>query len=279
MKFDLQKNKLFLITLGIVIVIVVVTVVLWKGSVNRLDEATADFSTADSDYETLCKTYNGAPCEALQKAYEADLEALKKQAVDFVEAVKADELTILDPSNFKIELRKYDNQIKEEREKRNINIYPGEGFSEFLGDMVAKEADMPKLSAQFQIVKDVLGVLLANDVLEVVSIERNQGEQTEEYEDEEESFGGAAASKAAETTAKYEGIPVSFQFAIRPDKIYNVLAQLRDKPFFYIVRSIRTDLQPEPVGTIEDPSDSLERVTVDMTVEMIKINKPAEAAK
>ncbi|MBO7543056.1 Amuc_1100 family pilus-like protein [bacterium] len=279
MKFDLQKNKLFLITLGIVIVIVVVTVVLWKGSVNRLDEATADFSTADSDYETLCKTYNGAPCEALQKAYEADLEALKKQAVDFVEAVKADELAILDPSNFKIELRKYDNQIKEEREKRNINIYPGEGFSEFLGDMVAKEADMPKLSAQFQIVKDVLGVLLANDVLEVVSIERNQGEQTEEYEDEEESFGGAAASKAAETAAKYEGIPVSFQFAIRPDKIYNVLAQLRDKPFFYIVRSIRTDLQPEPVGTIEDPSDILERVTVDMTVEMIKINKPAEAAK
>ena len=45
------------------------------------------------------------------------------------------------------------------------------------------------------------------------------------------------------------------------------------------MRSIRTDLQPEPVGTIEDPSDILERVTVDMTVEMIKINKPAEAAK
>jgi hypothetical protein len=279
MKFDLQKNKLFLVTLGIVVVIVVVALVLWRGSVNNLDEATADYSTANSDYETLCKNYNGAPCEALQKAYEADLEALKKQAVDFVDAVKADQLTILDPSNFKIELRKYDNQIKEEREKRNISIYPGEGFSEFLGDVVAKESDMPKLSAQFQIVKDVLGVLLDNDVLEVVTIERNQGEQMSDYEDEEESFGGAAAAKTETAVSKYEGIPVSFQFAIRPDKIYNILSQLRDKPFFYIVRSIRTDLQPEPVGTIEDPSDILERVTVDMTVEMIKINKPAEAAK
>ncbi|MBR6462640.1 Amuc_1100 family pilus-like protein [bacterium] len=278
MKFDLQKNKLFLVTLGIVVVIVVVTLVLWRKSVNNLNDAIADYSTANSDYETLCKTYNGAPSEALQKAYEADLEALKKQAVDFVEAVKADQLTILDPSNFKIELRKYDNKIKEEREKRNINIYPGEGFSEFLGDVVAKEADMPKLSAQFQIVKDVLGVLLDNDVLEVVSIERNLGEQATDYDEEEESFGGAAA-KQETAVSKYEGIPVSFQFAIRPDKIYNVLSQLRDKPFFYIVRSIRTDLQPEPVGTIEDPSDILERVTVDMTVEMIKINKPAEAAK
>jgi len=278
MKFDLQKNKLFLVTLGIVVVIVVVALVLWRGSVNKLNEASADYETANSDYETLCKNYNGAPCEALQKAYEADLEALKKQAVDFVEAVKVNELPILDPSNFKIELRKYDNQIKEEREKRNINIYPGEGFSEFLGDVVAKEADMPKLSSQFQTVKDVLGVLLDNDVLEVVSIERNLGEQSNDYDDEEEAFGGAAA-KQETATAKYEGIPVSFQFAIRPDKIYNVLSQLRDKPFFYIVRSIRTDLQPEPVGTIEDPSDILERVTVDMTVEMIKINKPAEAAK
>ena len=278
MKFDLQKNKLFLVTLGIVVVIVVVTLVLWRKSVNNLNDAIADYSTANSDYETLCKTYNGAPSEALQKAYEADLEALKKQAVDFVEAVKADQLTILDPSNFKIELRKYDNKIKEEREKRNININPGEGFSEFLGDVVAKEADMPKLSAQFQIVKDVLGVLLDNDVLEVVSIERNLGEQATDYDEEEESFGGAAA-KQETAVSKYEGIPVSFQFAIRPDKIYNVLSQLRDKPFFYIVRSIRTDLQPEPVGTIEDPSDILERVTVDMTVEMIKINKPAEAAK
>ena len=79
-KFDLQKNKLFLVTLGIVVVIVVVALVLWRGSVNNLDEATADYSTASSDYETLCKNYNGAPCEALQKAYEADLAALKKQA-------------------------------------------------------------------------------------------------------------------------------------------------------------------------------------------------------
>ena len=279
MKFDLQKNNLFLVTLGIVVVIVVVTLVLWRGSVNKLNEASADFETANSDYETLCKNYNGAPCEALQKAYEADLEALKKQAVDFVEAVKTEKLNVLDPSNFKIELRKYDNQIKEEREKRNISIYPGEGFSEFLGDVVAKEADMPKLSAQFQTVKDVLGVLLDNDVLEVISIERNQGEQMSEYDDEEEeSFGGSSAKKE-EKVAKYEGIPVYFQFAIRPDKIYNVLSQLRDKPYFYIVRSIRTDLQPDPVGTVEDPSDILERVTVDMTVEMIKINKPAEAAK
>ena len=32
-----------------------------------------------------------------------------------------------------------------------LQVYPGEGFSEFLGDVVAKESDMPKLSAQFQI--------------------------------------------------------------------------------------------------------------------------------
>ena len=112
MKFDLQKNKLFLVTLGIVVVIVVVTLVLWRGSVNSLNEASANFETANSDYETLCKNYNGAPCEALQKAYEADLEALKKQAGDFVAAVKTEKLNVLDPSNFKIELRKYDNEIK-----------------------------------------------------------------------------------------------------------------------------------------------------------------------
>lgn len=277
MKFDLQKNKLFLVTLGIVVVIVVVTLVLWRGSVNKLNDASADYASASSDYETLCKNYNGAPGQTLQKAYEADLEALKKQAVDFVNAVSSEKVQSYDPSSFKIELRKYDNQIKEEREKRNINIYPGEGFSEYLGDVVAKEADMPKLSAQFQLVKDVLSVLLDNDVLEVISIERNQGEQASEFDEEEESFGGAA--KKEEKTAKYEAVPVYFQFAVRPDKLYNVLAQLRDKPFFYIVRSIRTDLQPDPVGTIEDPSDILERVTVDMTVEMIKLNKPAEAAK
>ena len=61
MKFDLQKNKLFLVTLGIVVVIVVVALVLWRGSVNNLDEATADYSTDNSDYETRCMYYNGAP--------------------------------------------------------------------------------------------------------------------------------------------------------------------------------------------------------------------------
>ena len=277
MKFDLQKNKLFLVVLGIVLVIVVATLLLWRGSVNKLTEASQEYSSASSDYETLCRTYNGAPGENLKKAYEADLEALKKQAVDFIGAVSAEQVPSFDPSSFKIELRKYDNQIKEEREKRNIYIYPGEGFSEYLGDVVAKEADMPKLSAQFQIVKDVISVLLDNDVLEIVTIERNQGEQQMDFEEEEESFGSAA--KKETTTAKYEAVPVVFQFAVRPDKLYNVIAQLRDKPFFYIIRSIRTELQPDPVGTVEDPSDILERVTVDMTVEMIKLNKPAEAAK
>ena len=278
MKFDLQKNKLFLITLGIVLIIVVVTLVLWRGSVKKLNYASGDYASASSDYETLCKNYNGAPGEDLLKAYEADLEALKKQAVDFVEAVKAEEVPVMDPSNFKVELKKYDNEIKEQREKRNINIFAGEGFSEFLGDVVAKEADMPKLSAQFQIVKDVLAVLLDNDVLEVISIERNQGDQSTDYEDEEEEF-GADTKKQESGSAKYEAVPVYFQFAIRPDKLYSVSAQLRDKPFFYIISSIRTDLQPDPVGTVEDPSDILERVTVDMTVELIKINKPQQAEK
>ena len=278
MKFDLQKNKLFLITLGIVLIIVVVTLVLWRGSVKKLNYASGDYASASSDYETLCKNYNGAPGEDLLKAYEADLEALKKQAVDFVEAVKAEEVPVMDPSNFKVELKKYDNEIKEQREKRNINIFAGEGFSEFLGDVVAKEADMPKLSAQFQIVKDVLAVLLDNDVLEVISIERNQGDQSTDYEDEEEEF-GADTKKQESGSAKYEAVPVYFQFAIRPDKLYSVIAQLRDKPFFYIISSIRTDLQPDPVGTVEDPSDILERVTVDMTVELIKINKPQQAEK
>lgn len=278
MKFDLQKNKLFLITLGIVLIVVVVTLVLWRGSVKKLNYASGDYASASGDYETLCKNYNGAPGEELLKAYQADLEALKKQAVDFVEAVKAEEVPVMNPSNFKVELKKYDNEIKEQREKRNINIFAGEGFSEFLGDVVAKESDMPKLSAQFQIVKDVLAVLLDNDVLEVISIERNQGEQSSDYEDEEEEFGGE--TKKQETgSAKYEATPVYFQFAIRPEKLYNVLAQLRDKPFFYIISSIRTDLQPDPVGTVEDPSDILERVTVDMTVELIKINKPQQAEK
>ena len=247
--------------------------------VNKLNLASSDYASASSDYETLCKNYNGAPGADLLKAYEADLEALKKQAVDFVEAVKSEEVKILDPSNFKVELKKYDNEIKDQREKRNINIYPGEGFSEYLGDTVAKEADMPKLSAQFQIVKDVLSVLLDNDVLEVITIERNQGEQSTDYEDEEEEFGSDSKKQTDGSGAKYEAIPVYFQFAIRPDKLYNCLAQLRDKPFFYIVRSIRTDLQPDPVGTIEDPSDILERLTVDMTVDLIKINKPKEADK
>ncbi|MBO7434816.1 Amuc_1100 family pilus-like protein [bacterium] len=278
MKFDLQKNKLFLITLGIVLIIVVVTLVLWRGSVKKLNYASGDYASASSDYETLCKNYNGAPGEDLLKAYEADLEALKKQAVDFVEAVKAEEVPVMDPSNFKVELKKYDNEIKDQREKRNINIFAGEGFSEFLGDVVAKEADMPKLSAQFQIVKDVLAVLLDNDVLEVISIERNQGDQSTDYEDEEEEF-GADTKKQESGSAKYEAVPVYFQFAIRPDKLYSVIAQLRDKPFFYIISSIRTDLQPDPVGTVEDPSDILERVTVDMTVELIKINKPQQAEK
>ena len=278
MKFDLQKNKLFLITLGIVLIIVVVTLVLWRGSVKKLNYASGDYASASSDYETLCKNYNGAPGEDLLKAYEADLEALKKQAVDFVEAVKAEEVPVMNPSNFKVELKKYDNEIKEQREKRNINIFAGEGFSEFLGDVVAKEADMPKLSAQFQIVKDVLAVLLDNDVLEVISIERNQGDQSTDYEDEEEEF-GADTKKQESGNAKYEAVPVYFQFAIRPDKLYSVIAQLRDKPFFYIRSSIRTDLQPDPVGTVEDPSDILERVTVDMTVELIKINKPQQAEK
>lgn len=278
MKFDLQKNKLFLITLGIVLIIVVVTLVLWRGSVKKLNYASGDYASASSDYETLCKNYNGAPGEDLLKAYEADLEALKKQAVDFVEAVKAEEVPVMDPSNFKVELKKYDNEIKDQREKRNINIFAGEGFSEFLGDVVAKESDMPKLSAQFQIVKDVLAVLLDNDVLEVISIERNQGEQSSDYEDEEEEFGGET-KKQESGNSKYEAVPVYFQFAIRPDKLYSVIAQLRDKPFFYIISSIRTDLQPDPVGTVEDPSDILERVTVDMTVELIKINKPQQAEK
>ncbi|MBR5902364.1 Amuc_1100 family pilus-like protein [bacterium] len=278
MKFDLQKNKLFLITLGIVLIVVVVALVLWRGSVKKLNYASGDFASASSDYETLCKNYNGAPGEDLLKAYQADLEALKKQAVDFVEAVKAEEIPVMNPSNFKVELKKYDNEIKEQREKRNINIFAGEGFSEFLGDVVAKEADMPKLSAQFQIVKDVLAVLLDNDVLEVISIERNQGEQSTDYEDEEEEF-GADTKKQEAGSAKYEAIPVYFQFAIRPDKLYNVIAQLRDKPFFYIIRNIRTDLQPDPVGTVEDPSDILERVTVDMTVDLIKINKQQQAEK
>lgn len=280
MNFDIQKNKMFLVAMAIVVVIVVVTLVLWKKSVASYEMAAGDFESAQSSYESLCKTYKGAPGEALENAYKADLEALKKQSADFLGAAKAEKITVLDPSGFKNELRKYDNEMKAEREKRNINIFQGEGFSEYLGDVVAKEADMPALSAQFQTVKDVLSVLLANDVLEVINIERNPGENQSSFDEEEDedAYSSGSKAKAEKKVAKYEATPVSFQFSIRPEKTYQVLSQLRDKDNFYIIRSLRTDLQPDPVGNIEDPSDILERLTVDMVVELIQINKPAPAA-
>lgn len=284
MNFDVKKNKMFLVTLGIVLVLVVVALLFWRKTVSNFNNASADFGGANDSYEALCRTYKGAPGAELEKAYQADLEALKKQSANFLAAVKTEPLKIYDPSSFKSELRKFDNEIKGEREKRNINIYQGEGFSEFLGDTMAKEAEMKKLSAQFQTVKDVLGVLLANDVLEVVSIERNPGENRDTgFDDEEEDVyaqdNASSDSKATVSKEKFTATPVYFQFAIRPEKTYQVLSQLRDKPYFYIIRNIRTDLQPDPVGTIEDPSDILERLTVDMTIELVQINKPAQAAE
>lgn len=284
MNFDVKKNKMFLVTLGIVLVLVVVALLFWRKTVSNFNNASADFGGANDSYEALCRTYKGAPGAELEKAYQADLEALKKQSANFLAAVKTEPLKIYDPSSFKSELRKFDNEIKGEREKRNINIYQGEGFSEFLGDTMAKEAEMKKLSAQFQTVKDVLGVLLANDVLEVVSIERNPGENRDTgFDDEEEDVyaqdNASSDTKATVSKEKFTATPVYFQFAIRPEKTYQVLSQLRDKPYFYIIRNIRTDLQPDPVGTIEDPSDILERLTVDMTIELVQINKPAQAAE
>ena len=284
MNFDVKKNKMFLVTLGIVLVLVVVALLFWRKTVSNFNNASADFGGANDSYEALCRTYKGAPGAELEKAYQADLEALKKQSANFLAAVKTEPLKIYDPSSFKSELRKFDNEIKGEREKRNINIYQGEGFSEFLGDTMAKEAEMKKLSAQFQTVKDVLSVLLANDVLEVVSIERNPGENRDTgFDDEEEDVyaqdNASSDTKATVSKEKFTATPVYFQFAIRPEKTYQVLSQLRDKPYFYIIRNIRTDLQPDPVGTIEDPSDILERLTVDMTIELVQINKPAQAAE
>jgi hypothetical protein len=168
------------------------------------------------------------------------------------------------------------------RAEKNVPTPEDFGWGEFRGDVDPTPAQLPRLIRQFKLTEDVLDVLFNNGVEEILEIDRNpEGQAAADVEMDIDIFesrptgGDRTARTAAEAASQekkvYNAVPVKFMFRIAPDKLYPILADIRNKPQFYRVRTLKTTLDVLSSGDVKDPSDIKEILVVTMVVDHIKL--------
>jgi len=283
MKFDLKKNQGFLIVVGVAFVLLIVCIVMWRVAAGGRDLALAEYDTADNDYQTIVKRYNGEPTADLVKSYKGRVAQIQKEADDMRNAVKVNPLSDYSPTSFKVALKNAADKYLAIRTEKNVPTPDDFGWGEFRGGKDPGTSEMPKLVRQFTLTEDVVDILFKNDVEEILDIDRNpEGEVEVDIDGMDIDIftdgpsGGnrtaSTAAKAAEQAKKmYNAVPVKFMFRISPDKLYPILAELRNRPQFYRIRTIKTRMDVLSSGDIKDPTDINEILVVDMIIDHIKL--------
>ncbi len=105
MKFDANKNKGFLIALGVLLVLTLVAVIMCRSAAGAARAAASDIVNANSEFEMLVRKYRGAPTKDLVAQCEQKLATIKQQAAAMSTAVPETPLPSYTPASFKDELR------------------------------------------------------------------------------------------------------------------------------------------------------------------------------
>ncbi|MCK5852435.1 Amuc_1100 family pilus-like protein [bacterium] len=277
---DLNKNKGFLIALAGAVILLIVGIIMWRGAVSSSQEACDDIESAKSQYNSITKKYGGAPTKKLVEAYEKKLEELNKITGEMIKVAPKKKLPVFNPSSIKAEIRDTKDKIVDLSTEKNIRIPEDIGWSEYLGPNVPKASDIPKLTRQFVIIKDVLAVLCSDNaqVEEITVIDRNPaGTTNEDINDDEEMFddeptGRTSKKPKEEEKELYDSVPVQFEFRTTPGSLYTILAGIRNQGYFYRLSKITDKLEIQSLGEVSDPSDITEILSVQLLVDNIQLN-------
>ena len=282
---DLNKNKGFLIALGGAAVLLIIGLVLWRGAVSAAQEEAGDIESANSQYKAISKKYNGAPTKQLVDEYKQKLEELNKIGDEMVNVAPKGKLPVFNPSSIKVAIRDTKDHFVDVSSEKNVRIPEDIGWAEYLGPNVPKSSDIPKLTRQFVIIKDVLDILCSDDanVEEVKTIDRNpSGAASDEDDmDEEVTFDDGPSPRSSKKSKKekeelYDAVPVEFEFTTTPASFYTILAKLRNKGFFYRIERLTDKVDIQSIGEANDPSSITEALVVQMLVDNIQLNVKKE---
>lgn len=287
MKFDANKNKGFLIALGVLLLLTLVAVILWRGAASGARAAASVIASAREEYEALGRKYRGAPTKDLVTLYEEKLKTIKQQAAAMSTAVPETPLPSYTPASFKDELRTLRDTYQAKSQASGMLIPEDIGFGPYLGTEMPKPGEMPRLTSQLVIVRDVLDILFTNKAITVTTIDRNPlGAGTEPPIDDIDDgmFGGGPSARLGKTAeesalkakAIYDAVPVMFQFRIKPDQLYPILAAIRNAGHFYRIARVTCMLDVQAMGEIKDPADVTEELSVEIVVEHIILRKEAQ---
>jgi hypothetical protein len=282
MNFNVKKNQGFLIMEGVALLVLIVFLIVWRIAAGGRDDELAMYDTANEDYQAIVKTYGGEPTKDLVSAFEKRVTQVKQEADVMREAVKTEPLPEYSPTSFKVALKTAGDKYTALRAEKNVPTPDDFGWGEFRGDVDPTPGQLPKLIRQFRLTEDVIDVLFKNNVEEILEIDRNpEGEADADVIEDIDIFesrptGGDREARTAEEAAGlekkvYNAVPVKFMFRIAPDKLYPILAEIRNKPQFYRVRNIKTTLDVLSSGDVKDPSDIKEILVVTMVVDHIKL--------
>ena len=277
---DLNKNKGFLIALAGAVILLIVGIIMWRGAVKSSQEACDDIESAKSQYQSITKKYGGAPTKKLVEADEKKLEELNSIGDEMIKVAPKKKLPVFNPSSIKAEIRDTKDKFVDLSSEKNIRIPEDIGWSEYLGPNVPKQSDIPKLTRQFVIIKDVLEVLCSDNahVEEITVIDRNPaGMSTDDIDDDEEMFdeeptGRVSRKEKEEEKELYDAVPVQFEFRTPPGSLYTILAGIRNKGYFYRLAKITDKLEVQSLGEVSDPSDITEVLSVQLLVDNIQLN-------
>jgi len=130
---------------------------------------------------------------------------------------------------------------------------------------------MPGLISQYLVICDVTRVLLSNKVIKIDAIDRNVEVRPAEGGGDDISVTGPVETKEKPV---FESVPVMFRFATTPEKLYPILAGIRNKHQFYRARLVNVPgLEPIAVGEGKSPSDIREELSAEVTVERVVLAK------
>ena len=285
---DLNKNKGFLIALAGAVILLIVGIIMWRGAVSGSQEALSDIDSAKSQYNSITKKYDGAPTKELVKAYEKKLEELESIGGKMTKVAPQKKLPVFNPSSIKAEIKDTKDKYFDLSSEKNIRMPEDIGWAEYLGPNVPKASDIPKLTRQFVIIKDVLEVLCADNanVEEITVIDRNPAgaSNDDEEDDDEEMFDDDGPSARTSKNAKgdeekelYDSVPVQFEFRTTPGNLYSILAGIRNQGYFYRLSKITDKLEIQSLGEVSDPSDITEVLSVQLLVDNIQLNLDEDA--
>lgn len=86
-------------------------------------------------------------------------------------AVNYEKMPVLTPLEFKEELLRFSSEVKRTASEKGINVEPSLGFAEYMGGKIPKNDEMPLLSQQLYIVKDLIQIMFDANIRRINGME------------------------------------------------------------------------------------------------------------